>query len=182
MSPEAAGPVWAVYDLYRRSRIEVKYYAARIEHLRTQSLAMDAVLAVSIPAAIVAAVWPGNHALTDALWKFFAAAAVLVALAKPLLGSFLNIRKRERALEEYGALARELHSLTVQIRAEKAYGPQARATFAEIGRRYGALLRRRVEHIEDRRLRQHCAAQADRELPREVFYVPPADEPAAHGP
>lgn len=182
MADGSAGGVWAVYDLYRSARVNVRYYAVRIDHLHSQKLAMNAVLAVSLPASLAAALWPSDSGIADALWKFFAAAAVLIVLSKPLLGSAGKIRKRRRALEEYRDIARELHRLTVRIRADKAYGPALQDEFEAIRTRHAAVLERRIEHMEDRRLKAQCEKEIEREFPREMFFVPDPVEAEAPDP
>lgn len=165
-------PVWAVYDLLRTARLNVKYYSARIASLKRREFLLELVLAVSAPSSAISGLWLWDYEWGKLSWKILAIVAAVVAIIKPLLKLTEKMRKMEESLSGYRALDHDLYRLTLDINREKEFTPEIEQKFKEALARKGMLVCGELEHVEKKRLKRKCEREVMQELPPESFYIP----------
>jgi membrane protein YdbS with pleckstrin-like domain len=73
-----------VYDHYRDTLLNRKYYASRLTRVRRQSRAIEIALALAAPGAVVGwAIW--HTAAGERVWSVVAAAIIVITVVKPLM-------------------------------------------------------------------------------------------------
>jgi hypothetical protein len=172
MAGDTDHSVWAVYDLLRTARLNVKYYSGRIGELKQRQFWLDFVLAIVAPSSAVAGLWFWEYPLGEIAWKVLAVLAAVIAVVKPLLKYGDKIQTMEEVLAGYKALDHDLYCITLEIQRKKAYTDDLQQTFREALARKGVLVGRVIEHWEDTKLKRQCEQEVCEELPAAAFYVP----------
>lgn len=166
-------PVWNVYDEYRRARLNVRYYCARLAKLERRNLVLEWIVAAAAGGSAVAGltVWDTN--IGRIAWQSLAIAAALAAVSKPLLKYTERIKKLEHVITEFRRVEHDLKKLKIEIETRKAYDATLQERFRLMLDSMNELVALSVESEEDSRLRDRCEDAIRRELPANHFYVPP---------
>ncbi len=99
---------WEVYDLWRTTRLNVKYYTHRLQRLESWSRNMDIAIAIGAPASAAAGFFLANLPQGDIVWKMFSSFTAIIAVVKPFLRFGEKIKKIEQALIAYRGLEFDL--------------------------------------------------------------------------
>jgi hypothetical protein len=139
--PTLRASLQQIYDLYRTSLLNVKYYGYKVTVANRCNTAAEIVVVVGSATSGVSgwAVWSWGHG--QEIWLAFAAAATLIAAVKPVL----QINKK---IELYGKLFGGHHAnylatkaLVERVQAQRAVTPGMQAVYRAIQGRYLDLAR-----------------------------------------
>lgn len=166
-------PIWALYDLHRESCYLAKLYQGRAEFLRTVSFWSDVVTALFAGSSAVAgfAVWKNGAGAP--VWALGAGLAAVIATMKPVLRLSEKVKQCESLGNAYTDLMHECKIIGTRVRNESAYSPaQMKATLSaqENARKLAGKTPVWGFSLNHRRAVQ---AEVNRELPKEIFYLPP---------
>ncbi len=170
-------PVWVVYDLYRTARLNVKYYAARLESVERWGFWLDLLIAITAPASAVSGIWLLKTEIGQEMWKYLAGLAAIVAVAKPLLKLPQQIKLIEQCLAGYRALEFDVEQIVNRIRVERAYSKASQKMLDIAQEKKKKLVCNPPENRQKKALIDRFYKDTITELPETHFFVPEhADE------
>jgi hypothetical protein len=172
MEDRTRHPVWAVYNLYRTARLNIKYHSMRLQRLEQLNLGLELAIAVAAPSSAVAGLWFWDTTVGGVLWKLLGAAAAFVAVLKPLLALPRKIKAHSEVLSGYKALEHDLFELTQEVVHRGDYDSELREDYKRAVRRKGELALKDPEAKPRRKAIRRLMEEVKRELPAAQFYVP----------
>lgn len=78
--------IWEVYDNYRTTRLNVKYYSARLDRFVKWNMAFEIAVAISAPGSVISGLWFLKTANGLVAWQCIAACTAVIG--------FLKLRRR----------------------------------------------------------------------------------------
>jgi hypothetical protein len=169
---EDHNPVWEVYDLYRTSRLNVKYYAALLHRTEFRNSILEFILACSAPTSAVAGLWFWDSDIGKEIWKYFGIIAALAAVTKPLLTLPKKIKEYESMLSGYRTLEHDLDEIRSSIIQKQKYDQTEKTEFKKAMKRKGVLVGKDPDAKEHRRIKKQCESEVLSELPINSFFIP----------
>ena len=161
----------AVYDQYRTSLLNVKYYGGNLKRVKRLNFWLELVLAAAAPGAVGSwALWRSSE------WGIvfsggLAVLAGILALAKPLLQLSAQIERYTRLYVSYGEIACELERLVEEIGIEQAMSPEMVYRYRHQAERMG-----RLSHLDDpkpnRTVLTRIQKEVNEEIPADNFWIP----------
>lgn len=176
MSIDEHHPVWVVYDLYKTARLNVKYYAARLNSIERQNLFIELVIAIAAPTSAVTGIWLLKTDAGQELWKYVAGVAAFAAVLKPFLKLPAKIKLMEQCLAGYRALEYDVEQIVNKIKTERVYSKPCRGMLDEAQRKKKVLVCNPPENNQDQKLIERLYTEVNKEFPFEAFYVPETSE------
>jgi len=165
-------PVWEVYDLYRTSRLNAKYYAALLHRTEVKNFILDFILACSAPTSAIAGLWFWDTEIGNELWKYFGIIAAIAAITKPLLTLPKKIKDYESMLSGYRTLGHDLDEIQSSINQKQKYDQTEKSEFKKAMKRKGILVGKDPDSKEDTKLKKRCETEVLQELPVDSFFIP----------
>jgi len=169
-------PVWVVYDLYKTARLNVKYYAARLNGVERLNFVVELVIAIAAPTSAVTGIWLLKTETGQDLWKYIAALAAIAAVVKPLLRLPLKIKNMEQSLSGYRALEYDVEQIINKIRSEKVLSKSCKSMLEDAQRKKKSLVCNPPENNQDKNLIEKLYVEVNRELPSDSFFIPEITE------
>lgn len=164
--------VWEVYDLWRTSKLNVKYYSSlQVCYTRLLST-FDLVIAATAPSGTIAALWFWDTQLGSIIWKVLIIIASVVALIKPTLNLTEKIKKTDTVLSGYKMMCHDLDTLIIQIKHSREYDESKINTFNDIYKRKGVLISQDPEINANRRKVKLFTDNVNKELQNYDYYIP----------
>jgi hypothetical protein len=167
-------PVWDVYDLYRKARLNVKYYCARLHRLNRQNFWIEFFIAATASTSAIASLTIWNTREGIVAWKVLGGVAAILAVAKPLLKLPDRISRLEEVITGYRTLEHDMKRIEVSVRQRKSYDAALQERLGMALERMAPLETRTVESSESKKVLRRCALEVDSELPAENFFIPGA--------
>jgi hypothetical protein len=164
-------PVWDVYDFYRTSRLNVKYYGHRQNRIQNINIFMQIMIAVTASSTVGTA-WLWSEGIGEVVWKVLGLVAAILAVSAPIINLAEQIRKYDEALVGWRGLHHDLQKIVLLITQKKAYDLQCTNEFQLAIDRKGSLDRGAPEKKENTALIKRLEKQVFCELPVDQFYVP----------
>ena len=169
-------PVWVVYDLYKTARLNVKYYAARLNSIERQNFLIELVIAIAAPTSAVTGIWLLKTEVGQELWKYLAGIAAIAALLKPLLKLSAKIKNMEQCLSGYRALEYDVEQIVNKIKTDRTYSKSCKNMLDEAQKKKKALVCNPPENNQDQKLIERLYNEVNNEFPFGSFYVPETTE------
>lgn len=164
-------PVWDVYDEFRNSRLNVRYYESRLKKLSKYNALTEYMLAISTSSSL-AGLWFWENIIGGYVWKVLGALAIFLALGRPILNLTEKIKKTSEILGAYKALDHDFNKLKIRISQNKKYDKPLKEEFITLLEKKGNIISKCTdEHIDDA-LRKKCTEQVKIELHADSFYIP----------
>lgn len=176
MARDKDHPVWDVYDLYRTTRLNVKYFSARLSRLQRINFWMEFILAATASSSAIAAFALWQTSIGGKVWQALGALAAVLAIMKPLLNLTEKIRKIEEVITGYRVLEYDLKKIAVAVSQRKAYDKELSDKFSNSLDRMAELAIKYNESSEDKKLKKKCQEEVMKELPPEHFYIPEGEK------
>ena len=144
-------PVWVVYDLYKTARLNVKYYAARLNSIERQNFFIELIIAIAAPTSAITGIWLLKTDAGQELWKYVAGVAAFAAELKPVLKLPAKIKLMEQCLAGYRSLEYDVAPLCIDAHNRPADARRVIEKYVKhaIGRH-----KRRRRHRQPRRIHQ----------------------------
>lgn len=165
-------PVWSVYDLYRTSRLNVKYYSAKLHRAENEIFWMDCILLITAPSSSIAGFWFLQNPVGEYSWKILGAIAAIIAILKPLLNRTKKVKNYEELRAGYRAFEHDLHVIKENIIQKRSYDLDLQNEFQKALKRIGILKNKEVDSEEDKALKIKFTKEVLTELPTDQFYIP----------
>ncbi len=162
-----------IYDHYRDTLLNRKYYALRLTRIRRQSRAIEIVLALAAPGAVGGwAIWhtPGG----ERVWSVVAAAVIIVTVMKPLMNWQAEVERQAGLYTEFTGLYLDMKNLVDQISVDEGVSAEAERKFRESSLHYGKIAKTEDPVIFEK-LRRRCYEEVKREIPAGKLWMPPRD-------
>ena len=164
-------PVWNVYDLYRTTRLNIKYLKRRIIKTKRYNLIVELAIALTA-SSTVASFWFFQNEIGQFIWKTLSAITALLAVIKPFLKFTEKIRKMEEMLTGYKSLHQNLDRIITLINHKKIYDEELKEIFFEYKKDLDKLITDYKDEYEDKKLINKCYEEILKELPTDSFYIP----------
>lgn len=164
--------VWEVYDLWRTSKLNVKYYSSLQLCYTRVLITFDLVIAATAPSGTIAALWFWNTPQGSIIWKVLIIIASVVALIKPTLNLTEKIKKTDTVLSGYKMMCHDLDTLINQIKHSQQYDTSKVNTFDEIYKRKGVLISQDPEIKANIRKVKQFTDEVNNELQNYDYYIP----------
>lgn len=165
-------PVWEVYDLYRTSRLNVKYFSELLHRTERKNFVLELILLCSAPTSTVAGLWFWETDIGHEVWKYFGVIAAFSAVIKPLLSLPKKMKEYGYLLSGYRTLEHDLQEIKSSIAHKKNYDKVAYADYNNAMKRKGVLVGKDPDAKENMKIKQKCEKEVLSELPSDAFYVP----------
>jgi hypothetical protein len=165
-------PVWVVYDLLKTARLNVKYYAARLNSIERQNFGIELVITIAAPTSAVTGIWLLKTDLGQELWKYLAGIAAIAAVLKPLLKLSTKIKHMEQCLSGYRALEYDVEQIVNKIKTERVYSKACKNMLDEAQKKKKVLVCNPPENNQDQELIERLYDEVNKEFPFGSFYVP----------
>jgi hypothetical protein len=165
-------PVWDLYDNYRTARLNVKYYAARLETLQRLNTFLEVMVAIAAPGSAVSGAWFLKTQSGLCVWQVVTAVAAICGFLKPFLKLGQRIKFFEQTLSGYRALEYDLYEIVLRIRDEEAYSPASKKLFEAAMKKKKTLVTSPPENSQNRRLIERLYLEVVSEIPKESLYLP----------
>jgi len=172
MNDTENNPVWEVYDLYRTSRLNVKYYSGLLHNVVTLTLILDFIVFCTAPTSAVSGLWFWDTEYGKDVWKYLAIITAFAAIIKPLLSLPKKIKDYESLVSGYKVLAHDLEEIKILIATEEKYGDVLKEDFKKALKRKRDLVKQDTHIKENKRLKKKCEAEVLSELPVDSFFIP----------
>lgn len=169
--------VWEVYDEYRTSRLNSKYYNGKLAKVTRRNRWIEMTLFATAPGSVVAGFSGlsfGEYAVGDLAWGVLGVIAGLLAIYKPVAKLTDKIRSLEEQSTKYRTLEFDFRELSRGVRRRKAYDDELRDRFDAIMERKRDLVLNYPEPERDEKLQVKCEDEVIQELPEGDFYIPPS--------
>jgi len=164
--------IWEVYDNYRTVRLNVKYYAERLEKFVRWNMTFEIGIAISAPGSVVSGLWFLKNETGIVAWQCIAAVTAILAFLKPFFRFTHQIKKYEQTLSGYRSLDQDLYEVTLQIKNDEAYSPAAKKMFAAALKKMKILVAAPPERKYNTALVAKLVNAVNEELPKDSFYFP----------
>jgi len=165
-------PVWEVYKLQRTARLSVKYYSKKLERIEQLNLAMQIVIAASLPTSAIAGF---SYWTTDSgseFWGYILAFASLLSFLQPFLKLTDKIKRYDSLITGYLVLDYDVQKLIGKIvNAQKYTTTHQKAFELALERKKHVGVKEQGISI-DEKLREKCTEEVKLELPAENFFIP----------
>ena len=162
-----------MYDTYRTSAMNEKYYANRLTHLTNWNRYYEITLAIGTSTAIASwAIWDINSA-AKAFRAVFSGLITLLAIVKPFLRLPEEIEKYSTLHTGYRALYLNLNSIVSTIRRKNGVTSDIQQLFDAAQEQYRSLALNDSVNINQAVLQQ-CQQQVIREIPVDKLWYPPS--------
>jgi len=169
-------PVWAVYDLLRTARLNVKYYSSVFIRYTQIRLFLEIALAFSASSAVAVALIYPDAPFGRATWLLLSCLAAIIAIVNPILNIGGKARIVEKLLNEYHTINFELIGLTNDIRTKNNYDGECKRRFQEILKRNAKIeLGEPILRLNEKLLKRK-QNEVLREMPVATFFVPEEEE------
>jgi len=165
-------PVWSVYDLYRTSRLNVKYYSAKLHRAEIMSFWMDFILLATAPSSAIAGLWFWDNPIGKECWKYLGGVAAFIAILKPILNFIKKIKIYEELRSGFKTLEHDLHEIKELITIQKKYDENLQKEFQKALKRKGVLAGKEPDSKENKKLKKKLVEEVLKELPTKSFYIP----------
>jgi len=164
-------PVWLVYDEYRTTRLNVKYYSSKLARARKVNLGIEIIIALSSSSA-VAATWLVSTAPGERAWALLGSLAAVLAVYRVTAKTSDRLQALEQRVTSYRALEFDLQGIVREIARHGTYDAALESRFDSILDRRKNLALSYNDPPPDERLLRRCFEQVKRELPADRFPVP----------
>lgn len=162
-----------IYDHYRDTLLNRKYYALRLTRIRRQSRAIEIVLALAAPGAVGGwAIW--HTPAGEQVWSVVAAVVIIVTVVKPLMNWQAEVERQAGLYTEFTGLYIDMKTLVNQISVDEGVSTEAERKFRESSLHYGKIAKTEDPVILEK-LRRRCYEEVNREIPAEKLWMPPRD-------
>jgi hypothetical protein len=163
--------VYQVYDVLRTLLLNKKYYAERLSLFQKYNFVMEMLIACGTAGSGVAgfAVW--QLAVGKIVWGIISAAAIVLAIAKPLLKLTDRIEMYAKLYGEYTSAFARMKILVDDIQVDRALPPARIKLFEELRSRT-AELSKLGDPRPNRDLVRRLQAQVISELPINRLWLP----------
>lgn len=168
-------PVWAVYDLLRTTRLNVKYYTHKLRNAEKQNMIVQIILASAVPSSAIAGFEIWDFGLGKHTWKYFTVFAAIVAFIQPFLGLTEKVKTLSAIIANYTNLLSEVESIKVSIETNKKYSNYDKRKFALLIKKRAKI--EALEHVfdVDKKLQKQYRIEVQKQLPSKYFYVPDSE-------
>jgi hypothetical protein len=163
--------VYQIYDVLRTLLLNKKYYAERLSRFQNYNFAMEMLIACGTAGSGVAGFAFWQLAAGKIVWGLISAAAVILAIAKPLLKLTDRIEVYAKLYGEYTSAFARMKILVDDIQVDKALPPARIKLFEELRTR-AAELSKLGDPRPDRDFVRLVQAQVIDELPINRLWVP----------
>src|SRR5580704_5938089 len=123
--------VYQIYDVLRTLLLNKKYYAERLSRFQNYNFAMEMLIACGTAGSGVAGFAFWQLAAGKIVWGLISAAAVILAIAKPLLKLTDRIEVYAKLYGEYTSAFARMKILVDDIQVDKALPPARIKLFEE---------------------------------------------------
>jgi hypothetical protein len=162
-----------IYDHYRDTLLNRKYYASRLTRVRRRSRTIEIVLALAAPGAVGGwAIW--HSPAGERVWSIVAAVVVVVMVVKPLMNWQAAVERLTGLYTEFTGLYFDMKLLVDEISVEEGVSSDAAKKFRESLLHYGKIAKSEDPVILEK-LRFHCYEEVKREIPAEKLWMPSPD-------
>ena len=168
-------PIWELYNSYRTTKLNVKYYSNRISVYENLNIAFEIVIAITAPGGAISALWFWDTNWGTILWKLLLAIASIASLIKPFLNLTNKIKITQECLSEYKMLEFDFRELINDVIANKKYDTIMRNKYKETHKRVRELISKDSESKPKKKLIRKFVEEVNKELESFNFYVPEAD-------
>jgi hypothetical protein len=165
-------PVWDVYDEFRTTRLNIKYYTVLLNTLQQRQNVIDIAIAISAPGSAIAGFVFWNSDLGHWVWQVFAVVAALLAIIKPIIKINDQIDILKEIVSGYAALECDIEILIAEIKQFKKYDKNAVTKLVEILGKKSKLVQKTHVLPNDDQLLTRMEEEVKRELPKDSFYIP----------
>ena len=165
-------PVWSVYDLYRETRLNVKYYSTKLSRLNKFNLALELIIAIAAPSSAIAALWFWDNDIGEVVWKYFGVIAAVAAILKPILSLSKKINSYSDVVSGYRAMEFDLYEIKELIIQKGKYYKELQMDFKKALQRQKALAVKDPESKHNKRLIKKFTNEVNQELPSSIFFIP----------
>ncbi|XUM21335.1 hypothetical protein ACRAVF_29035 [Bradyrhizobium oligotrophicum S58] len=165
-------PVWTLYDKLRSARLNVKYYACRLQTIERFNWSMDIILLVTAPSSAVAGLWFWSTEYGKLIWQYMGVVAAVVSVLKPTLNTTKRIKEYESILSGYRTLEYDLMEIKASVEQKQKYDQTHQTELKKAIQREKALIARNPETRECQRVKRRCEKEVRQELPPENFLIP----------
>ena len=165
-------PVWDVYNLLRTARLNQKYYLEKLHRVEKLNMAMQIIIAASLPTSAVASYQIWNTELGGPAWSFVLLLASTLALLQPFLKLSEKIKTYDSILNGYLTLDFDLQELRGKISHSNSYSVSHRKLFEQALKRKKNVGLKEQGLKLDKKLRTKCAEEVRKELPAKNFFIP----------
>jgi hypothetical protein len=160
-----------IYDQYRTSLLNVKYYGHELTKLKQRNLFAEIVIAIGATGSTVAGWATLQEKIGVPLWGVVAGTATILATIKPIIRLGEQIEKFARLHSEHNGNYIALKRLCSEIKQFKKVTPEMRTRYAEISKKHDELARDDPPR-PSRRLIERFQQEVITEIPVETLWMP----------
>lgn len=165
-------PIWEVYDLFRTSRFNVKYWSEKLVRLRRQNFCIEYGLMATAPGSALAGLVFWSTTSGKVVWTILTSVTALLAIAKPLLKLSDRLTQLQKVVTHYRLVDCQLEALTNDIRREGRYSGDLVAVFKSLQAQVSEISKYEPFDSVDEKLRWSLYEEVNNELPMTSFQEP----------
>lgn len=165
-------PAWDVYDLWRTSKLNCKYYSRILQNYINIDKALDLIIAFTAPTGGVAAWLFWGTPIGSIVWKILLTIASLCALLKPTFQFSERARKLEPILSGYRLLEHDIGIIIQKMKRVNEFNNEIIECFDSANNRKGVLISQCSEVKENKRLREKFTNEVIQELSTYEYCLP----------
>jgi hypothetical protein len=169
----------ALYNTYRTSYMNKKYYGYRLNTVQKWTTVTEIIIAVGTSSSIGGLAFFQAGVLKD-VWGLMSALVAIVAIIKPVLQLNKQVERYSRLFTGHSNLFYDLDLLVIEATQKKRFTPEMEASFQKATLRFKELAVDDDLDTNDRLL-QRCFEETNEDLPAENLWLPastPARKPA----
>ncbi len=162
----------SLYDLYRTTAQNERYYAAKLKTFRAWGLYLDIAPAVLAPSCLGSWAFfkegPGAY-----VWTVIAALAGILSVVKPFLQLSKGIERYSKLYKAYSDLYFDLKRMVEDVKYTRSFSGEMKRTLNSSRDRHKALSG--DDPCRDKKLENRCFDEVCAQIPVENLWTPPND-------
>ena len=165
-------PAWVIYNLFRTSKLNEKYYSHKIKAYDTWNTIFEITIAFTAPGGTISALWFWSSPIGSYIWKIFLVIAAIVSLVKPFFKLTDKIKNIQECLSGYRVLTFDLKEMINDMIEKQKYDQEIKNRYKEATKRVRELILKSPEDKPCRKLIRRYTNEVNTELENFNFYIP----------
>jgi hypothetical protein len=159
-----------LYDSYRTSLMNMKYYGLRLSAFQRLNLMLELVVAIGASASVAGwAIW--KIASGSVVWAVIAGTSALLAVIKPIAQISKQVERYSKLHSGHADVSFDLEALIREIRADGAVSDPIKHTYSRTMERIRVLVPQ-DDPRPSRKLLKKCFDEVNREIDVRDFWLP----------
>jgi hypothetical protein len=160
----------ALYNTYRTSYMNKKYYGYRLNTVQRWTTVTEIVIAVGTSSSLGGMALLQSGILKDA-WGLYSVIVAILAIVKPVLQLNKQVERYSRLFTGHGSLFFDLDLLVTEVAQKKRFTPEIESSYQKAMQRFKELATDDDLDTNDRLL-QRCFEETNNDLPADNLWFP----------